>query len=216
MLALCLATAVSVGLLLGGAIVESGVVPAYLLWNLFLAWVPFGLALWLQYVLRRRRWSSWLGLLLTAAWLAFLPNSFYMVSDFIHLPEVAQEQLLYTVVLFTSFIYTAVLLGISSVYIVHAELRQRLSGWRAAACIGVTLLLCSVAMYVGRDLRWNTWDVLFDPAGVLFDVSSRLLHPAQYGAMLAVIAPFFVLIASMYTTAWQGIRLFLSREQGVQ
>ena len=63
-----------------------------------------------------------------------------------------------------------------------------------------------MAIYIGRDLRWNSWDVVADPAGVLFDLSSRLLHPGQYGPMLAVILPFFVLLCSLYGVAWFGIQ----------
>ena len=71
------------------------------------------------------------------------------------------------------------------------------------------MLICSVAIYMGRDLRWNTWDILLNPAGLLFDVSDRLEHPAAYPHMLLVVAAFFVLLASMYNLLWRGSRLFM-------
>jgi uncharacterized membrane protein len=208
---LVLATVVSGGLLLGDSLLYHDLVPTYMLWNLFLAWVPFGLACWLMRILDRKRWSSWEGLLVSVAWLAFLPNSFYMITDFIHLAEVSDpNQLLYSAIMFASFIYTGVVLGLSSLYMVHAALRRRFSGHAAIATVGAVLLVCSLAIYVGRDLRWNTWDLLVDPAGVLFDLSTRLLHPAQYGSVLVVVIPFFILLSTLYTVIWQTSELFVT------
>src|SRR5215471_19022807 len=106
LLALLLSSAVSTGLLLAGAVRSDDFGQSYLVWNLFLAWIPFCLMLLLVRRLRRKLWSSWEGLALTAAWLAFLPNSFYMISDFIHVQEVNPDGLVYSVVVFTAFIYT--------------------------------------------------------------------------------------------------------------
>ena len=202
---LVVATAISCGLLVADRFLYHDLIPTYMLWNLFLAWVPFGLILWLQRTLECKSWSSWEGLLVSAAWLGFLPNSFYMISDFIHLVDFSNpDQLLYSTVLFTSFIATGVVLGFSSLYLVHRQLCQRLTRPFPMGLIALILAVCSVAIYIGRDLRWNTWDLLTDPAGLLFDISERLLHPTQYGAMLAVIVPFFVLLLGMYSVVWQA------------
>lgn len=203
---LALTTLLGFTLVLGGPLSGWHAMPMYLLWNLFLAWVPFVLTLWLLAVLRRKAWSSWEGLMVSALWLIFLPNTFYMVSDFIHLADVDTGQLLFSAVVYTLFIALGVILGISSLYPVHQALRRRLGPRSAGALVVAILGICSVAIYIGRDLRWNSWDVVADPAGVLFDLSSRLLHPAQYGPMLAVILPFFVLLCSLYGVAWFGMQ----------
>ena len=205
--ALGLATVVSMGLLAVDAIANRSFVGSYLLFNLVLAWVPLGMVLLLQQSLRRKPWSSWEAMSLSILWLIFLPNTFYMISDFIHLSEVNTQQLLFNAVMFSSFIYTAVLLGFSSLYIVHQELAKRFSFRTTATAVVLTLLSCSFAIYIGRDLRWNTWDIVFDPAGVLFEVSTRLLHPSQYPQVLAVVAPFFALLGSMYIVARQSVAL---------
>ena len=87
------------------------------------------------------------------------------------------------------------------------QFRQRFSRRTSAAWIAVVLFISSVAMYIGRDLRWNSWDVLTNPGGLLFDLSDRVLHPAQYPQMLLAIAAFFVLLLSMYGLLWRGARL---------
>jgi len=206
------ATLVSIGLFAYGAWRNHSLAFDYLLWNLWLAWLPFIFSVWLIRLLRRKLWSSWEGLLVSVLWLVFLPNSFYMISDFIHLQEVQRVDILYDAVMFTSFIYTGVVLGFSSLYLVHGQLRRRLSGRSAAGWAGVTLLVCSAAVYVGRDLRWNSWDILTNPGGLLFDISDRLQHPASYPQMLVTVGSFFVLLVSMYCLAWYSIRL-LSRHE---
>lgn len=196
-------TLVSVALFLVGAVVNRSLAFSYLVWNLFLAWTPLLFALLLLRVLRTRLWSSWLPLMLTLLWLLLLPNSFYMISDYIHVQDVARTDLLYDTVMFTSFIFTGVLAGFSSLHIVHSELRKRLSRQTADCCIAAVLLLCSFAIYLGRDLRWNSWDVLTNPAGILFDVSDHLIHPLQSGDMYTTTLSFFVLIGSLYVAGWR-------------
>jgi uncharacterized membrane protein len=170
----------------------------YLVWNLFLAWLPLLFVARLRVVLRDKPWSSWEGIILTLLWLLFLPNSFYMVSDFIHLQTVAPGNILYDAVMFMTFIITALVIGYTSLYWVHVHLRQRLKPQRALGLVGLVLLACSFAIYLGRDLRWNSWDVIFSPAGVLFDVSDRVLHPLAHPDAFGVTAIFFIFLASVY------------------
>lgn len=205
--ALVVSSLVSVGLFGYGAWRNHSLEFAYLLWNLFLAWLPLLLAVRLVGVLRQKRWSSWEGLALSLLWLVFLPNSFYMISDFIHLQEVQRVDVLYDAVMFTSFIYTGVTLGFSSLYLVHLQLKRRFSRLTAAGWVAFTLLICSVAIYVGRDLRWNSWDVLTNPGGLLFDISDRVLHPEAYPQMFVTVISFFVLLISMYGLLWRGAEL---------
>lgn len=206
-LALGFSTAVSIGLFAYGAWRNSNLEFNYLIWNLFLAWVPLVFAVWLVRTLHHKLWSSWEALGLSVLWLVFLPNSFYMISDFIHLQEVQRINILYDTLMFTSFIYTGAVLGFSSLYLIHLQLRKRFSAHEAAGWIASTLLVCSSAIYVGRDLRWNSWDVLTNPGGLLVDISDRLQHPVAYPQMLLTITTFFILLMSMYGLLWRGAQL---------
>ncbi len=206
-IALGISALVSVVLFVYGAYRNQSWDYTYLIWNLMLACLPLAFAAWLVSVLRRKLWSSWEALGISLLWIVFLPNSFYMISDFIHLQEVKRVDVLYDAIMFTSFIYIGVVLGFSSLYLIHRELKQRFSDRAAAGWIAATLFVCSAAIYVGRDLRWNSWDVLINPGGLLFDVSDRLQHPSAYPQMLLTIAAFFVLLASMYLLVWRGVGL---------
>ncbi len=205
--ALGFSTLVSIGFFAYGAFRNSSLEYSYLLWNLFLAWLPLFLALRLTTILKTRLWSSWPALGVSFLLIVFLPNSFYMISDFIHLQDVARVDILYDAVMFTSFIYTGVLLGVSSLYILHLELKKRFIPHAAAGWIAAILFLCSFAIFLGRDLRWNSWDILINPAGLVFDVSDRLIHLSNYPQMLMTVMAFFALLSSMYALAWNGAAL---------
>lgn len=212
-LALAVSTLVGVSLFSYGAWRNHSLVFGYLVWNLCLAWLPLLFATRLVALLRHKLWSSWEALAVSLLWLVFLPNSFYMISDFIHLQDVQRVDVLYDTLMFTSFIYTGVMLGFSSLYLVHLQLRRRLSAQAATGWVAVTLFVCSTAVYVGRDLRWNSWDVLTNPGGLLFDISNRLQHLTAYPQMLVTIISFFVLLSSMYSLLWSGTKLIRQAAQ---
>jgi uncharacterized membrane protein len=212
---LVLATFVSLCLFGYGAWHNHSLDYIYLPWNLFLAWIPLLLAVWLAKILRRKLWSSWGAMIVSLLWLGFLPNSFYMISDFIHLQDVQTVDVLYDAVMFASFIFTGVVLGMSSLYLVHIELRRRFRTFGTGLAMVLILLLCSFAIYIGRDLRWNTWDVLITPASLLVDVSQRLLYPTEYPQMFLTVGSFFVLFGSIYTVIWHSTRLLKVRERNL-
>jgi len=205
-LALGAASLLSTGLYLTGAWGIHQQDYAYMIWNLFLAWVPLVITLLLERTLHRKLWSSWPALGLTALWLVFLPNTFYMVTDYIHVRELSQSNLLSGLTMFTSFIFLGVILGFLCTYIVHIELKKRIRERSAYLLITLVLFLCSFAMYMGRELRWNTWDIVTQPFALLFDITDRLMHPLQHSAMYTVTLGFFVFLIGLYLVLWNMAR----------
>ncbi len=170
----------------------------YLNWNLFLAWLPLIFAYYLEIELKNRRLRLPRVIAYSVMWLGFLPNSFYLVTDFIHLQQSPKGTLLLDVVLLLSFTLSGLALGYASVLVVHERLKKYMTRLNADVIIGLVFLLCSFAIYLGRFLRWNTWDVLINPAGILFDVSDRLLNPLQYEQTFTTTALFFFFISATY------------------
>ena len=199
------------GLYLAGLWSDSENTFGYLPWNLLLAWLALVISLWLERVLRSSLWSGWYALVVTALWLAFLPNTFYMISDFVHIQEAGDVDLLYDVVLFSSFIFNGVVLGFLSLGIVHWQLLRRIGHQVSMVVIGIVLLLCSFAIYIGRELRWSTWDIITNPSSLLFDVSDRVLNPHEHPHTFTTTISFFVLLSSMYAVMWFVFRV--SRQQ---
>jgi uncharacterized membrane protein len=203
-LALLLSSFVSEALFAYNALHYKDLTFDFLSWNLALAWLPLIFAMRLNRVLKHKLWSSWEALALSVLWLVFLPNSFYLISDLIHLQSVSQSNSLYAALILTSFVYTGVTVGFSSLLLVHLHLKKRFSPRASATWVGVTLFICSVSVYFGRDLRWNSWNVLTNPGGLLFDISERIQHLTSYPTMVVSIIAFFTLLATMYNLLWRG------------
>ena len=151
----------------------------FLIWNLFLAWIPW----WAAQAFRatsRRRGPGPLRLGWFALWLLFLPNAPYILTDLLHLGRRPAVPLWYDLALLLSCAGTGLLLGYMSLLEVQSAVEEqlgRVAGWIVAAG---SLSLSGFGIYLGRFLRRNSWDILIDPAGLFLDISDRLLNPASY------------------------------------
>lgn len=177
----------------------------FLFWNLLLAWVPVLWAWLLVRNLKGRSWKEPLPMALTALWLSFLPNSFYLMSDLIHLQNTGDIGMLFDTVLFLSCIWNGVVAGMLSIFWVHRAILKRRPSYFATRLIVLILALTSFAIYLGRSLRWNTWDLLVNPAGLLFDISERFINPLEHPQLFVTTLTFFALLGSMYLVIWKFI-----------
>lgn len=154
----------------------------FLWWNLFLALVPLlGSSVFRGLNPKRHPIAALLAL---ALWQLFLPNAFYILTDLVHLKLRPPVPLWYDLALILSCAGTGLLLGYLSLAEVHLTVERwfgRRAGWLAA--IG-SLSLSGFALYLGRFLRWNSWEAISNPHGLLVDVAGRLTNPQ--GAILTV------------------------------
>ncbi len=183
----------------------------FMIWNLVLAWVPVFLALVLVKTLKKYSWKEPLPMLLTLLWVGFLPNSFYLMTDLIHLKSTGDIGILFDVVFFLSFIWNGLLAGLISLILVHRQLIKRRGTNFAGFVVGILIFLNSFALYLGRSLRWNTWDLLVSPTGLLFDISERILNPLLYPQSIITTLTFFVLIGSIYAVIWNFAQIFTKK-----
>ena len=160
---------------------------AFLGWNLFLAWIPWLAGQAFRASSRRgapaAQQLAWLAL-----WLLFLPNAPYILTDLLHLTWRPPVPLWFDLALLLSCAGTGLLLGYISLLDVQATVEERF-GRRTGWCVAIgSLFLSGFGIYLGRFRRWNSWHVLTDPAGILRDISDRLLdpmsHPRTYGVTL--------------------------------
>ena len=169
----------------------------FLIWNLFLAWIPLLLALLIYDRYRRGRPLLVLAPALVL-WLLFLPNAPYIVTDFVHLSRVSRAPLWLDGVEVSAFAWTGMLLGFVSLYLVHAVARHRFGA--AAGWVGVfgVLGLVSVGVYLGRVKRWNSWDMLTQPGARLAQLHAHLADPASLARAAAVTVAVTVLLTAAY------------------
>jgi uncharacterized membrane protein len=196
--ALVLSSCVSLGILLVHVISTHSFIYWYLGWNLLLAWLPLLFVVLLRESLGHHPWLAWRPMIWTVLWLAFLPNSFYIVSDLLHLQGVSTTDLLYDTVMMVSFMLNGLVLGYISLYQVHGELKKRLSANWANSLVSLSIIVCSFAIYLGRDLRWSSWDLIVNPQGILFDISNQIIDPLHHLQAFTTTLMFFVLIGTFY------------------
>jgi len=168
------------GLLLLVRVVHSSSLSfVFLVWNLLLASVPALAALAFVRAAERRSpalvQAAWFAL-----WLVFLPNAPYIVTDFMHLRLRPLVPLWYDIAILASCAGTGLLLGYTSLADVQSVIARKLSqlaGWIVAAA---ALVLSGFGIYLGRVLRWNSWDALSSPLELLADIADRALNPLSH------------------------------------
>ena len=170
--------------------------------NLALAWLGLFFGRVLVHQLKITRWASWQNIALSFLWLCFLPNTWYVLTDFIHVYPTGEISEFYDIVMVGSLVITGFILGFTSLYLVHRELLKRFGNRRAGQLVTGIILLASFAIYLGRDLRWNSWDVVTNPNGVILNVSDRLIDPLGHLRAFNVTGLFFVLLRVMYLAVW--------------
>ena len=149
----------------------------FLVWNLFLAWIPFALS---SVFKKMRDANKWKQLLIFSVWLIFFPNALYIVTDLLHLDlETSIPKWYDVVLLFTSSI-TGLLMAFVSLLRVERFLMYKFSSRRVHVMMIAILFLSSFGVYLGRFLRWNSWDIISNPIGLSYSIAKRFIFPFEY------------------------------------
>lgn len=152
----------------------------FLIFNLVLAIIPFLIGLiWLA--TPRLHANKYLLLSGTVGWLLFLPNAPYIVTDFLHFKKESAMPEWFDVLMLASFSCSGLAFGFTSLAIMQ-QLWQLRFGTRAAEmCIVAGCLLSGLGVYIGRFLRYNSWDILHRPIALLTDMPPLLFSPNAIG-----------------------------------
>ena len=169
----------------------------FLIWNLLLAWVPFIVAIGL-YDAHRRGLSRWFLGALAVAWLLFLPNAPYIVTDLLHVGVIAGAPIWFDAAMVSAFAGTGLLLGFGSLLLVQSVVTKSLG----AACGWLMLVpalgLCAVGIVLGRVYRFNSWDALVRPDALLRTITERLSDPAGLAGVVALVVALTASLAVGY------------------
>ncbi len=186
----------------------------FLFWNLFLAWVPYGFAIAALFAekLLPKPWHWLLIVPLLVGWLLFLPNAPYLVTDMIHFRAVDPVPYWYDIGLFIILAWTGCLLAIVSLNIVQ-DLAYRHFGTLISWLVSLTsIALCGLGLYLGRVLRWNSWDALYSVDTILLDlVRTFVFSPLSNLYAVGFTLMFTAMVGMFYFT----IRSIDSRQQGL-
>jgi uncharacterized membrane protein len=189
-----------------------------MIWNTFLAVVPLGLSVWLF------RWrkpkSNWprspFWWLLFATFVGFLPNAPYILTDIIHYIKLIRWGMPDSIVIFAltpqfflfltagwqCYVISLINLG----YYLEQRQRQR---WILPAEL-VSHFLSAIGIYLGRFLRWNTWDVVTRPDDLGRSLARTL---SQEKPLLAIGVTFVILTLFYWPTKQINLGLALRWQQ---
>lgn len=187
-------------LLLGIRVIMTGS-PLFLFlpWNLFLAFTPLWLSSKLTNnpaLIENKKWFA----IAFAGWILLLPNSFYILTDLFHLKLREDSNRWFDLTLIFSFAWNGLLMGILSVrqmekIIVHCfRLRQE---W---LFLYPVMWLNAFGIYIGRYLRFNSWDMITNPFQLLDDVVYMFVHPLRNFYPWAMICCFAVFMTIIYVS----------------
>ena len=205
---------VAVLFILAEAILDRTNQNLFMIFNLFLAWVPLILAVLIYKYVKNKPLVSPLGIVLSIAWLCFLPNSFYIVSDSIHLINFNRTDIIVGIVAFFMMAINGLLVGLISVYLINLELNKRMNSKSSALILITIFLLCGFAVYLGRFLRFNSWDVITNPISLIFDVSNPIFDSNTQKNAITTSIGFFGIISTCYLILWRSINYLKSLKQG--
>jgi len=181
-------------------------------WNLVLAWIPFLLSVMIRISLQLR-WLRWLIVpVLAAVWLIFLPNAPYLLTDLIHLKHRAPVPYWYDIAMLSMFGCTGILLGVRSLEHIHELIEDaygRVAGWMMSTSVA---LLCGLGIYIGRFLRWNSWDLVTRPKAIFADMAARFLHPTDHVQTWGFTIVFGVSLLTLYAAMRSTPRAHTSAE----
>jgi uncharacterized membrane protein len=201
MLALIAASGVNVALVIARVAWTRDVQYSFLIWNLFLAWLPLVFSLLACDAYRQQQPARWRFIGFATAWLLFFPNAPYICTDLTHLLSRFASRFWVDMVLILSCALTGLVLGFVSLFLMQTLVARRcgkLASWAFIACIAG---LSGLGIYIGRFLRFNSWDVLVQPLALVKGVAALATsppHPHSYAFPVLFATFLFITYVMLY------------------
>jgi len=182
--------------------------PIFLNWNLFLAFIPwfFTSLLILKPSINK---SRFLILLILSLWLLFFPNAPYILTDLFHLKFRRPVPIWYDLLLILSFAWTGLLFGFLSLWDLEYILSKKIKPIFTKVISSCLLFLASFGVYLGRFLRWNSWEVVTNPNDLFVDIGDRVLHPFEHPKTWAMT----ILMGFILNIMYWSISLISNRQE---
>ena len=161
----------------------------FLIWNLFLACISWFLTrlLMAKPKLQKRKLII---ISVIGVWILFFPNAPYILTDLFHLRLRSSMPIWFDLVLVLSYAWTGLLFGFLSLWDIEKIIGNAFNNSVKTFLSICMLFLGSFGIYVGRYLRWNSWDLLTDPFRIIYDIGHRVIfpfqHPTTWGMTMAL------------------------------
>ncbi|HKO82073.1 MAG TPA: DUF1361 domain-containing protein [Chitinophagaceae bacterium] len=171
----------------------------FLVWNLFLAFVPYAITQWASVdtnILKNR--VKLIAMLST--WLLFIPNSFYILTDLFHLDAFDSAPKWFDLLLIFSFAWNGIVLGIVSIRKIETIMENVTGRNSSLLIVFIVMWLNAFGIYIGRYLRFNSWDIVMQPFSLFREMFEVLFHPLKNKMEWGMIGVYAVFMTVLYIT----------------
>lgn len=148
----------------------------FLVWNVFLAIIPFIITMYLS---QKKHLSKLSVCFAFVVWLLFLPNAPYIITDLFHIKTSSYQNIWIDTLVISTFAISGMLLFYFSLFEMKRILLRFLNKTITEAIIIGTITLSAFGVYIGRFLRYNSWEILSNPQQLFNDMFSMVLHPVD-------------------------------------
>ncbi|WP_418604258.1 DUF1361 domain-containing protein [Hwangdonia sp.] len=146
----------------------------FLVWNLFLAAVPFAITTYLVSLPKLNKFAL---LVWFCVWLLFLPNAPYIVTDLIHLQLSSAPIIWLDILMVSAFAANGLLLFYLSILDMKVILKPFFKYKLLNYGVIFILFLSSFGVYLGRFLRYNSWEILSHSKYLITDILNIVIQP---------------------------------------
>ena len=166
----------------------------YMFWNIFLAFIPFFISSILILNTNKNNIIKPFFILGFILWLLFLPNAPYVLTDFIHLGRIYGIPVMFDIFVLFSTAYVSLLMGLYSLRDMEKMILLKFSKMATNIIIGIVILFASFGMYLGRFLRFNSWDLFVSRSSLFSNIWRILTQTNSYLNVYFYTLLFFVFI----------------------
>jgi len=157
-------------------------------WNLFLGIVPLFFA-WLY---QRNIGGKFTRILWFTAWILFLPNAPYMITDFIHIADIGPRSIhWYDGLMLFGYAWSGILVWIHTTAMMYTKFSSKLF-------VPIVALFTAIGLYLGRYIRFNSWDMILKPVDILNQISDTFTQPLDHEPFLLFTTVFWVFLMLIY------------------
>lgn len=173
---------------------------SFLMWNLFLAWIPFIIS-FIYIIFQKKVNNRLFDFTMFSSWLLFYPNAPYILTDVIHLVDLRDHvPIWYDLMLILSFAWSGLIVGIVSLSNIHSALKNIMNNVQSWSVIFLSIVLGSFGVYLGRFQRWNSWDIVTQPLGLFKGIFQKMLEPGADYTSIGVTGLFTLFLTITYLT----------------
>lgn len=205
---LILSSLFSMGMLTIRIVATGKLMFLFLPWNLFLAFVPYYI---IKILIANPGWIENRVKFIFAfcVWLLFIPNSFYILTDLFHLKLTNDSPRWFDLTMIFSFAWNGMLLGILAIRKMETVFNLVFKNGNILFFLYPVMWLVAFGIYIGRYLRFNSWDILTNPFPLFAEIGGMLLNPPDYIYAWGMIFCFSIFTTLIYLTI-KKVGIYLS------